>query len=198
MKVGKSIAICTTSTLAAISLICLPGLAHQLNKASKGQAAQASVPLDVPQWFNRYDQIRREAQMTAEERDQANELLSKGFSPLRPENEKVATKNLLTKLVGKYRSARLAMKNLPTLPQTQKLHNGYSQYFSTAGDLFADYLTVQSNLFAKDKQTGRPILGQLLERKDKLQQLNEQIQDIDKQTRKQFDIPGYQYKPKKT
>lgn len=195
MKVSKQIAI--SMIVAAITLTCLPSLASPALKPSKG--AQTAAPggrLDVPQWFSRYDQIRREAQMTPEERQQANQLLSRGFSPLRPENEKVATRKLLAKLVGKYKTAKNAMQNLPVLVQTQKLHRGYFQYFSTAGDLFSDYLTVQDNLFAKDKQTGRPLLGQLLERKDKLQELNEQIQEIDKQTRRQFDIPDYQYKLK--
>jgi len=161
--------------------------------AAVKQTTQSKTQLDVPQWFNRYDQIRREAQMTPDERKQASTLLSGGVKPWRPENEKQAAKRLLTKLTAQYRKATMAMKALPMLPQTQKLHRGYYQYFSTAGDLFADYLTVQDNLLAKDKTTGRPLLGELLERKEKLSQLNDFIQDLDKKARNEFDIPAYKY-----
>jgi hypothetical protein len=76
------------------------------------------------------------------------------------------------------------------IPETQKLHRGYYQYFSTAQDLFASYLAVQDNLFAQDDQ-GQPIVGQLMTRKQKLEALNNFIQDVDKQTRTQFGVAAY-------
>jgi GH43 family beta-xylosidase len=112
------------------------------------------------------------------------------MSILTPGQDKVAARALLTRLVGKYARARAAMKQLPMLPETQKLHRGYYQYFSTAHDLFASYLTVQDNLFAQD-ENGQPVLAGLVERKQKLETLNNFIQDLDRQTRAQFGVPAY-------
>jgi len=157
------------------------------------QARVQSSSARVGQWFTRFDQIRRQAQMTPGERKQADQLLSRGMSVLMPGPEKVEARNILTALVSKYNNATNQMKQLPMIPETKELHRGYYQYFNNARMLFSDYLRVQDNLFVSDPQTGKPLAGQLMERKSLLEGLNKQIKDLDSDLRSRHNVPAYKY-----
>lgn len=150
----------------------------------------------IMDWFQRYDQVRRQAQMSPAEKQRADGLMSKGMSGLGAMlagDEKAATQNLLTKLVNKYQAASEQMKGLPLYPETERLHRGYYQYFSDARRLFSDYLKVQSNLFAMDEETGKPVASLLMARKQNLEQLDMNNKALDDQLRQQFNIPPYRY-----
>lgn len=153
----------------------------------------AQQPLNIGQWFTRYDQIRFDAQMSPIERQQADSLMSRGFSVLVPGENKIATKQLLTTMVQRYQRACAQMRDLPIIPQTQQLQTSYFNYFNTAGNLFADYLRVQDNLFQTDANTGTPLAAGLLQRKQNLEMLEAQCKQIDGQARAQFGIPPYRY-----
>jgi hypothetical protein len=154
-------------------------------------APQQGAP--VAQWFAKYDQIRRQAQMSPQERQQADYFLSKITAIFVPGQEKLEAKNLLTRMVSRYRQASIAIKQLPVLKETAQLQKGFYQYFVTAGNLFIDYLKVQENLLATDAQTGQPIAAQLMQRKQGLEELNMSIQSLDEQSRARFGIAPYQY-----
>lgn len=166
-----------------------------------GQAPYSSPPQmrapqqgsAVAQWFAKYDQIRRQAQMSPQERQQADYFLSKITAIFVPGQEKLEAKNLLTRMVSRYRQASLAMKQLPVMQETSQLQQGFYRYFVTAGNLFIDYLKVQENLLATDAQTGQPIAAQLLQRKQALEELNLSIQSLDEQSRSKFGISPYRY-----
>ncbi len=131
--------------------------------------------------------------MTPAERAQADKLMSKGMSTiLGASSDSAAARQLLSKLVNRYDRAKTAMSQLPLIPETEKLHRGYYQYFSTARDLFSGYLAIQGNLFAKD-ESGQPIISQLLDRKARLEALNTFIQDLDQKYRSQYRIAPYKY-----
>lgn len=150
----------------------------------------------IQQWFQRYDLVRRQAQMSPAEKAKADGLMSKGMSGLGAMlagDEKIATQNLLNKLVGKYHTAAEQMKALPLYPETERLHRGYYQYFSDAKRLFSDYLKVQSNLFAMDEETGKPVASLLMARKQNLETLDMNNKAQDEQLRQQFNIPPYRY-----
>lgn len=147
----------------------------------------------VAQWFAKYDQIRRQAQMSPQERQQADYFLSKVTAIFVPGQEKLEAKNLLTRMVSRYRQASLAMKQLPVMQETSQLQQGFYRYFVTAGNLFIDYLKVQENLLATDAQTGQPIAAQLMQRKQGLEELNLSIQSLDEQSRSKFGIAPYHY-----
>lgn len=150
----------------------------------------------ILEWFERYDQVRRQAQMSPSEKLKADGLMSKGMSGLGAMlagDEKAATQNLLNKLVNKYQQAAEQMKQLHLYPETERLHRGYYQYFSDAKRLFSDYLRVQSNLFAMDEETGKPVAGLLMARKQNLETLDMNNKALDEQLRQQFNIPPYRY-----
>lgn len=151
---------------------------------------------NILEWFHRYDNVRRQAQMSPAEKARADGLMSKGMGGLGAMlagDEKMVTQNLLTKLVGKYQTAAEQMKALPLFRETEQLHRGYYQYFSDARQLFSDYLRVQSNLFAMDETTGKPVAGLLMGRKQNLEQLDMNNKALDEQLRQQFNIPPYRY-----
>ncbi|MBX9952582.1 MAG: hypothetical protein K2Y39_25640, partial [Candidatus Obscuribacterales bacterium] len=161
----------------------------QVNMTNRGGS-------NIQEWFHRYDNVRRQAQMSPAEKARADGLMSKGMGGLGAMlagDEKMATQNLLTKMVGKYQTAAEQMKSLPLFRETEQLHRGYYQYFSDARQLFSDYLRVQSNLFAMDETTGKPVAGLLMGRKQNLEQLDMNNKALDEQLRQQFNIPPYRY-----
>jgi hypothetical protein len=170
---------------------CFTGSA-QATTPSKHLAAVPSNPNRVSSWFESYDAIRRQAQLSPSERAEADALLSKGLAIMTPGPDKDAAHVLLQKMVGNYQVATAAMGGLPSLPETEPLRQGYYQYFSTAKNLFGDYLTVQDNFFAQDAN-GKPVIQSLIERKEQLEQLNSYVHDLDAKTRAQYNIPPYRY-----
>jgi hypothetical protein len=160
------------------------------------QPQQMQAPsngITVPQWFMRYDQIRREAQMSPVEKQQADSLMSRGLSILVPGENKIATKQLLGMMVGRYQRACAQLQALPQIQPTSQLHVSYFNYFNTAATLFNDYVRVQDNLFLTDATTGAPMAAGLLQRKQMLEMLEGRCKQMDAATRQQFGIPPYQY-----
>lgn len=147
--------------------------------------------ISVAQWFSHYDNIRHAAQMSPQERQRADALMSRGFSILIPGDEKLATKQLLTSMVGRYQDACQQLAKVPQLSQTNALHHAYYNYFASAGQLFADYVRVQDNLFVTDAQTGQPVASSLIQRKQLLESLEHQCKQMDAQTRAQYGIAPY-------
>jgi len=159
------------------------------NQGGQPSAERAQA---LASWFQNYDEVRRKAQMTPAERTKADGLMSKAISMFIPGEEKVQAQKLLTSLVGKYNQAVEDMKRLPLYPETEKLHRGYYQYFSTARQLFSDYLTVQQNPLSTDS-AGNPIAGTLFARKQSLEGLDQTNKTLDGQLRAQYGIPAYRY-----
>jgi hypothetical protein len=157
------------------------------------QPAMQANGLTIGQWFQQYDAIRRAAQMNPMERQQADGLMSQGLSILVPGENKLATKQLLANMVGRYQRACMQLQQLPQIPPTQQLHQSYWNYFNTAGGLFNDYLRVQDNLMVRDATTGQPVAAGLLQRKQMLEGLEGRCKQMDTATRTQFGVPPYQY-----
>ncbi len=164
---------------------------HQMVPNQMTQMQQTN-PNELRRWFSRYDAVRRDAQMTPQERKKADGLLSKGLSIFVPGEEKVTTQALLSKLVSKYNTACEQMKQLELYPETKQLHLGYYRYFNDARGLFSDYIKVQENPLVKD-QTGAVLAGGLLQRKQNLEFLDQNNKTLDQQLRNQFGVAPYQY-----
>jgi hypothetical protein len=155
-------------------------------------AAQSTPIAQIKDWFTKYDEIRREAQMNPTERQKADAMLSKGLSMFVPGPEKLDTQQLLQKLQVKNSAAADQMKKLNLYPETEQLHRGYYKYFTDSQTLFGDYLKVQDNLMAKDA-TNTPIASQLMKRKKELEELDITNKALDSQVRAKFGIPPYRY-----
>lgn len=154
---------------------------------------QATDANSLKSWFARYDQVRRQAQMTPVERGKADNLLSNGLAVFVPGEEKNQAQKLLRGLVAKYQVAVNEMKLLPLYPETEQLHRGYYQYFNDARALFNDYLRVQDNIMVKDERTGKSLMSELMQRKANLENLEHQVKDLDQNLRNQLGIQPYRY-----
>jgi len=137
-------------------------------------------------WFDRYDCIRRSAQMTPEERKTADGLMEKKLTLLLPGFGRLSAQRLLKKMIDRYEAAAAAMKELPPEPETRELHEGYTRYFSTSRALFHDTLRTLNNPLRSKKE--------LEERKAELAELDETLKTTDKQLRDTYNIPPYTYK----
>ena len=183
---------------ATLSLMLLSGPA-QAQPGAFATSPQASMqsnapattdPASIKQWFVSYDNVRKAAQMSPDERSRADGLLSKGLSVFVPGPEKLQAQKLLTNLVAKYQMAVEKLKQLPYYGETAQLHQAYFNYFSQAQGLFSDYLRVQDNIMAKD-QNGRSIMADLMGRKASLEQLEAQCKSMDAAARAQFGIKAF-------
>lgn len=146
----------------------------------------------VSQWFQKYDDVRRKAQMNPGEKQQADAIMGKGLSILLPGADKAAAKEIMARLVNRYDTAVKSLDSLQSVPETKRLHQSYYQYFANARALFSDYLRVQDNLMAKDAN-GQPIMAQLMQRKLALENLEHSCKETDAATRSQFGIAAYRY-----
>ncbi len=198
----KSVKASALATSWLCSLAMMPSAYCQYQNQLGAQSAPGSAgqsltnptltnPAQLRQWFDRYEIVRKTAQMTPSERERADNLLSQGLSIFIAGPNKVQAQKLLTGLVSKYQIAINQMKGLPLYPETSKLHRGYYQYFTDAKALFSDYLLVQDDLMAKDPRTGKRVMPQLLERKSNLENLERQIKQIDAELRGQYGIAQY-------
>jgi hypothetical protein len=149
----------------------------------------------VADWFQKYDNIRHQAQMSPQEKERSQTLLTSGmaaslFKSEQGEKDKAAASALLRKMVDRYRKASSQIADLPEIAETRKLQRGYQQYFRNAGDLFSDYLKVQNNLFATDSN-GNALAGQLQARKADLESLDVSNKDLDGKLRSKYKIAPY-------
>jgi hypothetical protein len=180
------------SVVILVQLAVCPLAYTQGQSASAAATAQPTPVAQIKDWFNKYDEIRRGAQMNPTERQKADTMLSKGLSMFVPGPEKLETQQLLQKLEVKNNAAAEQMKKLNLYPETEQLHRGYFKFFTDSQILFADYLKVQDNLMAKDA-ANQPIAAQLMRRKKELEELDFANKALDSQLRTRFGIAPYKY-----
>jgi hypothetical protein len=177
-------------------------LSLSIGAIPQAQAQNGSVPktgahatpiAQIKDWFTRYDAIRRQAQMNPQERARADAMLAKGLSMFMPGQDKQDSAALFQTLQSKNAQADTELKNLPLYPETEQLHRGYHQYFQDTSNLFGDYLRVQNNLMTTDPATGKPLMGELLNRKKYLEDLDANNKNLDAELRSRFKIPAYKY-----
>lgn len=187
--------------LTAALLISVNGAAYQSglcdNDGSSGPIAIAKAEKGdkVCDWFQKYDNIRHEAQMSPQEKERSQTLLTQGmaasiFKSSGGDQDKAAAAALLHRMVDRYRRASQELSQVGELPETRKLQRGYELYFRTAGDLFSDYLKVQNNLFATDSN-GNSIVGQMQQRKADLEALDAANKELDSRVRSKFHVAPY-------
>lgn len=140
----------------------------------------------VRAWFERYDCIRRAAQMTPEERKIADRILDKKITLLLPGFGRLAAHKLLKKMIERYETAATAMKDLPALPETRELQDGYTRYFITSREVFQNSLKTLNNPLRSKKE--------LEEHKQEQATLDASLKTLDKQLRDNYNIPPYTYK----
>ena len=163
------------------------------NKKIKLSANFNSDQEGIKSWFNFYDQIRRQAQLSPAERQRADQIMGRGLSIFMPGEDKILAQNLLVDLIKRYDIAAQQMAHLQIISATEQLHRAYYQYFIDAKKLFSDYLKLQNDLLATDPNTGQPVASGLVERKENLAMLDQNNKMLDEKLRQQYGIAPYQY-----
>jgi hypothetical protein len=185
-----------------ITIGSITGLLGCANSATDQSASTRELPtqrvvesgprITVKQWFQAYDQIRRDAQMTPDEKSQSMRLMSNGITPGATDSDKQLAQDIVNKMVARYSRATTAMRQLPVIAQTQDLHYGYSKYFLEAGLLFQEYLKMQSNVLATDGG-GKPLIIKLKDRKSELERLDASNKSLDLELRQKYQVASYRY-----
>jgi hypothetical protein len=153
--------------------------------SSVGTSATSAVTKedDVRDWFSQYDQIRRNAKMSFRDKLQSRKMLALALSPFIVSIE--GSEQLIKRMSSRYADAIESMKNLPSLPATEKLRLGYLKYFTEAKQLFIDISKVPMD------DSRRRYVSELLERKKSLETLDHDNKTLDADLRKQFSIPPF-------
>lgn len=131
----------------------------------------------VTEWFRKYDQIRRDAEETTKDKYQSL-FLGEG----KPDRNNAA---LAVRMFNKYNIALAAIKQLQPTPETRELQKGYTEYFKSARQLFADFLKAQKVVPFNNKP--------LLPAKNRLVALDKTNKKLDEQLRKQYGIPRHKH-----
>jgi hypothetical protein len=143
------------------------------------------VRTQVVTWFTAYDNIRHEAQMTPQEKDQSHQLMAAIISG--NDGNKAAGKVLLQRMVARYTKAISQLNSLKPVPQTSALQNGYKRYFTAGRDFFARYLKAL-NQSKPDK-----MLSAMQQGRTELGALDVSNKALDRKLRKQFNIAPYRW-----
>ncbi|MBX9691264.1 MAG: hypothetical protein K2Z81_02700 [Cyanobacteria bacterium] len=131
----------------------------------------------IRDWFSQYDQIRRDAEMTTGDKWQSLHLNAKKPKP--------SNAALASRMMAKYETSLTDMKKLKSTGETRQLQDGYIEYFTTARQLFSDYLTAQEAL---------PFTNQaLIPTKKKLQELDRKNRRLDDDLRKKYKIARHKH-----
>lgn len=143
--------------------------------SQKQQASESN--LAVKDWFAKYDQIRRDAEMTFGEKLQAMRL--NAYKP------QMKNAELASKMLARYTNALSAMKQLSPIPETLELQERYTEYFSKASQLFSDFV---------DAQTKEPYPSESLaaERKE-LEIFDKSNKVLDKELRTKYSISKHKH-----
>jgi hypothetical protein len=145
-------------------------------RSTKREPHQRSA--SVTKWFSKYDQIRRDAEMTL-----GDKLQSLLLAAAKPDKKNAA---LASRMIEKYTTAVSEMNKLQSVPETRRLQVGYIEYFSTARQLFGDYLHAQKVVPFTNRS--------LIPTKKKLEQLDKTNKKLDDELRKQYIITRHKHR----
>jgi len=172
--------------LLVTTLVCIflppDSSARSKSVSSTAKADTAKHPLrqksmTVSEWFVRYDQIRRDAEMTLGDKWQALSLLDK-----KPDKKNAA---LASHMLKKYTSALSQVKELGSTPETKELQSGYVEYFNKARELFANYVAAQKEVPFTNQSMGPA--------KKELEELDKRNKKLDDELRKKYIIAKHKH-----
>jgi hypothetical protein len=132
----------------------------------------------VTKWFCKYDRIRRDAEMPL-----SDKLL---FCLLTAARSEKRSSGLAARMIERYTAALSALKELKPIPETKDLQDGYVLYFSTARQLFTDYLDAQKQGTITDQS--------VISEKKKLEEIDKANKKLDATLRTEYEISRYRHR----
>jgi hypothetical protein len=140
----------------------------------------------IADWFTKYDAIRRQAQMTPQEKMTSTKLMTQSFTGVSTD-EKAEGRILLSKMLTRYMIACDQLRGLSPPPQTAELQKGYQEYFTAGRAFFTKYLIAMDN-----NQEGNAI-DTLRADRSRMATIDMSNKALDKRLRARYGISPYQY-----
>jgi hypothetical protein len=158
-------------------------------EGAEGTAAPSDSREQVQAWFAQYDQIRREAEMSMQEKFQAHSLFSKIAYEKGPLSVNEKSEEFAKKMMDRYAEAAKKVTDLPKLAATAELQKGYEEFFSKTSHLF-HYL-----LPAKKKGNEKIATREEVQAKrEELPSLDKKIKEMDAKLRTKFSIRAHRHR----
>lgn len=132
---------------------------------------------NVSEWFKKYDQIRRDAEMSMGDRFQVM-LMATGM----PEKRSIT---IAARMIDKYKIALVAMKSLKYIEETKELQDGYIKYFDSALHVLRHYVEERKDPHFKAQP--------FFEVEKELQDLDKSNKTLDEHLRKEHSIPKHKH-----
>jgi len=172
----------------AISAPCAQG--NEIND-SAGATAITSITSESEQkdavvdWFKKYDQIRRDAELNFLEKFQTMSFWDKNVdhaAVLRKRDQE-----FVERMSAKYARAVEEMRNLPEVLATKELQDGYIDYFDQVHQIFTAYL--------KNSTAGETPFSHstMRERRSALEELDLNNKKLDSELRQKFGIARHRH-----
>ena len=178
-----------TSVLTVLLLLAHPPAAtssesdsDKVNTPGKLSADQKEA---VVEWFKKYDQIRRDAELTLAEKFQTMSFLDKnldGKTALRKRDQE-----LVARMNAKYAKADEAMKNLQPVSEVKELQEGYSNYFRQVHHVFTRYVKDSTGCDANTPHST------VQEQRSALEELDSKNKKLDAQLRSKYGIAKHKH-----
>jgi small-conductance mechanosensitive channel len=160
--------------------------------AATAGATATAAPSDsrdqVQAWFAQYDQIRREAEMSMQEKFQAHSLFSKIADEKRPLNVNEKSEEFAIKMMDRYAEAAKKVTDLPELAATAELQKGYEEFFSKSSRLFHHLLSAKKG---NEKIATRE---EVQAKREELTSLDKKIKEMDAKLRTKFSIRAHRHR----
>jgi hypothetical protein len=137
----------------------------------------------IVEWFEKYDEIRRSAEMSTGEKLKYGGALKKALKSGGALSD--GTKKFVEKMRAKFEAAAAATKKLPEIPETKDLQEGYVQYFTEMERSFAECITIQE--ITPDSTKSKS------ETKAKLEKLSAKNKKLDGALREKYVIPKHKH-----
>ena len=174
--------------LLIVSFMFLPPACVAENAATQSSEEKHDDTSQIYTWFNQYDEIRRNAEMSLSEKLRMHHFFGKGLTAFAPDSSEPSEK-LIAQMVERYGTATQAMEALPAVPETKELQIGYTKFFKQAKDLFEKYLDIQKNR----KKVGFTEHLPLVDQKTALQNLDAKNKALDKSLRQKYSISPHKH-----
>lgn len=141
----------------------------------------------VVDWFKKYDQIRRDAELSLGDKFQTMSFLDKNLdnkTTLRKRDQE-----LVARMNAKYAQADEAMKNLQPVSATRELQDGYTKYFSQVHKIFTHYIQDQN----APEVDCTPSPSSVREQRSALEELDVANKKLDAQLRTKYSIAKHKH-----
>jgi hypothetical protein len=182
-KTGQRILLSLLSLSAITTAYAPPAEAEESAVASTTSDSEKKEA--VVDWFKKYDQIRRDAELNLMEKFQTMSFLDKNVEHTAVLRRR--DKDLVERMSSKYAKADEAMRNLPSMTATRELQDGYIDYFSQVHKIFTQYL--------KSPAAGEPPCSPstMRERRSALEELDFKNKKLDTELRQEFGIAKHKH-----